>query len=131
MRSFVIIKSSRNGEITLSFTGISKSCPSRKFLTSQNLRLLTLFAKIKFSRKFPNLQFCELSKCACNKSYLWLSMRLISTTAPSTIISTIIRYEIFCTNEIQNFFEFLSAIIIRENRFFNYIRIAYSHVWNL
>ena len=35
MRSFVKIKSSRNGEITLSFTDKGKSCRSRKFLTSQ------------------------------------------------------------------------------------------------
>ena len=50
MRSFVIIKSSRNGEITLSFTdvGTCKLCPSRGFLVSQ-ICLLTLFAKIKFS----------------------------------------------------------------------------------
>ena len=32
MRSFVKIKSSRNGEITLSFTGVVKSCHSREFL---------------------------------------------------------------------------------------------------
>ena len=51
MQSFVKIKSSRNGEITLSFT--SKSCLSRELLTSQ-ICLLTLFLKIKFSRKFPN-----------------------------------------------------------------------------
>ena len=35
MRSFVIMKSSINGEITLSFTGKGKSCPSREFLTLQ------------------------------------------------------------------------------------------------
>ena len=45
MQSFMKIKSSRNGKIILSFTDIGKSCPSRKFLTSQ-LCLLTLFAKI-------------------------------------------------------------------------------------
>ena len=33
MRSFVKIKSSRNGEITLSFTDVCKSCPSRGFLS--------------------------------------------------------------------------------------------------
>ena len=49
-RSFVKINSLRNGEINLSFTDIDKSCTSRKFLTSQ-IGLLTLFAKIKFSRK--------------------------------------------------------------------------------
>ena len=53
------IKSSRNGEITLSFTDIGKSCPSRKFLASQ-ICLLTLFAKIKFSRKFPDLQYYDV-----------------------------------------------------------------------
>ena len=33
---FAKIKSSRNGEIALSFTDIGKTCPSRKFLTSQD-----------------------------------------------------------------------------------------------
>ena len=32
MRSFMKIKSSRNGELTLSFTDICKSCLSRDFL---------------------------------------------------------------------------------------------------
>ena len=44
-------KSLGNEEITLSFTDIGKSCPSREFLTSQ-ICLLKLFAKIKFSRNF-------------------------------------------------------------------------------
>ena len=64
MRSFLKIKSSRNGEITLSFTDIGKSCPSRKFFMSQ-IGLLTLFAKIKFSQKFPNLQYIGPKKCMC------------------------------------------------------------------
>ena len=51
------IKSSRNGKITLSFTDIGKSYLSLNFLTSQ-ICLLTLLAKIKFLRKFPNLQYC-------------------------------------------------------------------------
>ena len=55
MRSFVKTKSSRIGVITLSFTDIGKSRPCREFSTSQ-LYVLTLFAKIKFSRKFANLQ---------------------------------------------------------------------------
>ena len=53
MRSFVKIKSSRNGEIILSFTDTGKSCLCRDCLTSQ-ICLLTLFAKIRFSRKFRN-----------------------------------------------------------------------------
>ena len=48
-------KTLTNREITLSFTEIGKSRPCRKFLTAQ-ICVLTLFAKIKFSRKFPNLQ---------------------------------------------------------------------------
>ena len=55
MRSFVKIKPSRNAENTLAFTDIGKSCVSSDFLTSQ-IGLLKLFAKVKFSRKFPNLQ---------------------------------------------------------------------------
>ena len=53
MRSFLKTKSSRNGVITLSFTDIGKSCPSREFLASQ-ICLLMLFANIKFSRKFQD-----------------------------------------------------------------------------
>ena len=56
MRSFVKIKSSRNAEITLSFTDIGKSCPSGEFLVLQ-ICVLTLIAKIKFSRKFLDLQY--------------------------------------------------------------------------
>ena len=55
LRSFVKINPSRIGEFTLFFTGIGKSHPCREFLTSQ-ICVLTLFVKIKFSRKFPNLQ---------------------------------------------------------------------------
>ena len=40
----------QNGEITLSFTDIGKSLPSRKFSLSQ-ICLLKLFAIIKFSQK--------------------------------------------------------------------------------
>ena len=56
MRSFVKKKPLRNGKITLSFIDIGKPCLSREFFTSL-IRLLILFAKIKFSRKFPNLQY--------------------------------------------------------------------------
>ena len=57
MRSFVKTKSSRIAKFsTLSITDIGKSCPSREILTSQ-VCLLTLFAKIRFSRKFPDLQY--------------------------------------------------------------------------
>ena len=51
MRSFVKIKSSRNGEITQSFTYIGKACLSREMVTSQ-ICLLMLFAKIKLSENF-------------------------------------------------------------------------------
>ena len=52
MRSFVKIRPSGYNEIILSFTDIGKSCPIHKYLTSQ-ICLLSLFAKIKFSGKFP------------------------------------------------------------------------------
>ena len=56
MRSFVKVKPSRNGKITLSFIDIVESCLSREFATS-HICLLIRFAKIKFSRKFPKLQY--------------------------------------------------------------------------
>ena len=58
LRSFVKIKFSRNAEITQSFTDLAKSCPSRELVTSQ-ISVLTLFAKIKFLLKFPDLQYCD------------------------------------------------------------------------
>ena len=56
LRSFVKIKPARNGEITLPSTNADKTCLSRDILTSQ-ICFLTLFAKTKFSRKFPDLQY--------------------------------------------------------------------------
>ena len=50
----------RNGKITLSFTDMGKSYICLETWTSQ-ICLLTLFAKIKFSRKIPNLQYPILS----------------------------------------------------------------------
>ena len=45
-RSFVKIKPSRNGKITLSYIDIGKSCLNREFFTSL-MCLLMKFAKIK------------------------------------------------------------------------------------
>ena len=56
MQSSMKIKPLQNGEIILRSTGICKSCPSQEFLTLQ-ICLLTLFTKIKFSRKLLNLQY--------------------------------------------------------------------------
>ena len=60
MRSFVKIKHWQNSEITLAFTDVGKSYLVQIFLTSQ-MCLLMLFAKIKFSRKFPNLLYQRLA----------------------------------------------------------------------
>ena len=56
LRSFLKTKSSRNGDITLSFIDIGKSCPSRNFLTA-HICVLTLFVNIKFSRTGISLSF--------------------------------------------------------------------------
>ena len=45
---------SRNGKITLSLTDVGKSYLSPELFMSK-ICLLTLFAKIKFSRSFKNL----------------------------------------------------------------------------
>ena len=50
------IKLSKNTEITLLSTDEGKTCLSRDFLLSQ-ICLLRLLAKIKFSRKFQDLQY--------------------------------------------------------------------------
>ena len=59
MRSIVKIKSSQKGEITLSTTDIGESYPSREIFQSK-VCLLTLFAKLKFSRKILDLQYLSL-----------------------------------------------------------------------
>ena len=56
-------KSSRISKITLLITDIGKSCTCREFLTAK-ICVLTLFAKIKFSRKFPNLQYHTVQPAA-------------------------------------------------------------------
>ena len=56
MRSFVKIRPSLIGEIIRMFTDIGKSYPSGECLTSQ-ICLLTLFTKIKLSRKIAYLQY--------------------------------------------------------------------------
>ena len=69
VRSFVKMKSSRNREITLSVTDIGKPCPSHEILTSL-VCLLTLFAKIIFLRKFPDLQYQNSIKKPISMFYL-------------------------------------------------------------
>ena len=78
------MKSSRNREITLlSITDIGKPCPSREILTSL-VCLLTLFAKIIFSRKFPDSQYqnsiknpyqCFIYAMILCKKFWWVEMR--------------------------------------------------------
>ena len=69
MRSFMKIKSLQNGEIIPLFTDIGKSYLSCEFQTSQ-ICLLTPFAKIEFSQKFPGLQYL-LSTSAKPCHILW------------------------------------------------------------
>ena len=56
LQSFVKIKPLRSGQITLPFTDVGKPCPNREFKTWQ-ICLLTISAKIKFSRKYSILQY--------------------------------------------------------------------------
>ena len=58
MRSFMKIKSSRNGKITLSTTDKGKSYPSHEIFRSQ-VCLLTLFTKIKFTQNFRIYSMCH------------------------------------------------------------------------
>ena len=50
MQSFMKIKSSQNGKITLSFVNMTKSCPSHELFMSE-ICLITLLAKIKIFKK--------------------------------------------------------------------------------
>ena len=59
LQKFMKMKSSRIGEITLSFTDIGKSRSCREFSTSQ-IYVLTLFAKISYLQKKGNKRyFCS------------------------------------------------------------------------
>ena len=70
---FAKIKPSRNGEITMLFTDVGKPCMSREFLKWQ-ICLLTLFTKIKFWKKFPNLQYPNqpdtFNPCSAEPKYI-------------------------------------------------------------
>ena len=54
MQGFLKIQPSRSSVITLWATDVGKSCPCHRLC---QICILTIFAKIKFSRKFPNLQY--------------------------------------------------------------------------
>ena len=54
--NFMKINLLSKGEMTLSSTDAGFSCLSHEFLTWQ-ICLLTLFVKIKFSRKFLNFKY--------------------------------------------------------------------------
>ena len=92
---FAKLKPWRNGKITLSFIDIGISCLSHEFFTSQ-ICLLMLFAKIKFSRKFPNLQYSGLSyspKGSENKKLFanYLKAQLYKRRCQNTSIITVPR----------------------------------------
>ena len=63
MRSFAIIKLSQNREKSVSCPDVFKSCQSREFPMWQ-ICLLTLFAKIKFSRNFRVYSISQLIRFA-------------------------------------------------------------------
>ena len=63
-------KSSWNGEIILSITDIGKLYTSREFLAPQEC-LLRLFVKIKFSQKFPDLQYYCVFFFSETRTVLW------------------------------------------------------------
>ena len=61
MRSFVKIKHSRNGEITLSLTGVGKSCKRHDFLTWQICLFTLLIRENEILAKISELQhLCHL-----------------------------------------------------------------------
>ena len=71
MRSFVKIKLSLIGDITLSFTDIGKKCHNNRDFFTWLMCLLTRFEKIKFTQKFPNLQY---NKSGYNGNPIWSSL---------------------------------------------------------
>ena len=77
MRSFVKIKSSRNVETNLSFADVGISWLNRDFLTG-SVCLLTLNAKIKYSQKFPNLQYIEWSITGLDKQIFYFRRTIVN-----------------------------------------------------
>ena len=78
-RNFAYFVKNKNPcQIILSFTDIGKSCPSREFITLQ-ICLSTLFAKIKLSQKFLNLQYWPvcLSVLYGQKKFHFLSKDMV------------------------------------------------------
>ena len=98
MQSFVKIKSSWNGEITLLFTNIGKSCPSCKFLSTQ-ICLKSLF--MKYFTKFN--EFTVLCPFGQNAKRVILSRHreniiiiLSETTRPRAL-----RFVYACSQDVQ------------------------------
>ena len=58
MHSFAKLKHYRNDKITISFTNKGKSCPSHDFNVA-NMFLMS-FAKLKLSRKIPNVKYLAI-----------------------------------------------------------------------
>ena len=79
MRSFAKIKPPRNSENALSLSVEGKLYRSREFFTWQ-ICLLTLLAKIKFSRKFPNLQYLLAEISIFQVDYVILRLRYLADT---------------------------------------------------
>ena len=100
MWSFVKIKPFPNGKIPLSFTHVGKSCPSCEFLTWQ-ICLLMLFEKIKFSPKFPNLQYWCISwldSLVLTHLQWMIFLTLIDWMSPFTILGLLDGYFQFIYN---------------------------------
>ena len=95
MRSFVKIKSSRNGEITLSFTDIGKSSPCPEFLLLQ-ICLLLLFAQSKILAKTSESTIVVMQEM-CRPNHpatirAWLNP---PQYAPSLLLGSVFTYYIY------------------------------------
>ena len=62
MRSFLKMKSSQNGEITLSITDKGKLCTSRKLLAPQKMSFNLKAICEKKLPKFPDLQYLQFKR---------------------------------------------------------------------
>ena len=68
MRSLVIRNSSQNGEITLSFTDIGKSCHCHKLLFRKTAHMRSLVIRNSSQNGEITLSFTDIGKsCHCHK----------------------------------------------------------------
>ena len=115
MQSFVKIKSSRMGEITLSFTDMSKSCPNRIFFYIANMSFSDI-RKNRIMAKISEFTVFYWNKTLALTFFVHLTQSLAAILFSRTEQKHTMRPYMFCLFDltfivIVNFFSVISKLV--------------------